>query len=325
MTSLSEQLSAVRQSQWESQLDVFHTLSSRALDSAEQLIALNLKLSRASVEQAAGTLKQLLEAGGPRDLAAFGTVAQDGWQHLFSYSRDLFGIASGARTRSLGSQPAPLALIPAGVPPVFEQMAIATDAAASINSEIAAAAADTGAALAEATVQTGTQEIAKAKEDVVAAFTAAQPAPASASAPAPESAPKRQPTEVTELDAEKAGATPSETPAAVPDSAPAQTSAKGESAVAASATPLGTIFDDAAATATASEEAAPQGKTTLVADAVQQLASRQTGAEHPAAATLPVATSAPVDIPHITPVDSTPPPAVAAAVEPKAPRASRKK
>ena len=38
MTSLSEQLSAVRKSQWEAQLDVFRALSKRALDSAEQLI-----------------------------------------------------------------------------------------------------------------------------------------------------------------------------------------------------------------------------------------------------------------------------------------------
>jgi hypothetical protein len=50
MTSFSEQLSAVRKSQWEAQLDVFRALSQRALDSAEQLIALNMKTSRASVE-----------------------------------------------------------------------------------------------------------------------------------------------------------------------------------------------------------------------------------------------------------------------------------
>ena len=110
MTSLSEQLSAVRKSQWEAQLDVFRALSKRALDSAEQLIALNMKTSRASVEQATGTFKQLLEVSNPRDLVAIGSTAQGQWQQFFSYGRELLGIATGTHERMWTTDPdSPLA------------------------------------------------------------------------------------------------------------------------------------------------------------------------------------------------------------------------
>jgi hypothetical protein len=184
MTSLSEHLSAVRQSQWEAQLDVFRTLTTRALDSAEQLIALNLKTSRASVEQATGTMQQLMHVTDPRDLLAIGSQAQGQWQHLFSYSRELLGIATGARqftwtaAASLPLIPAPTANIPTSVPLILEQAAIATAQSTTVSSEIAAAAADTGAALAEATLSIGKD-----------AAQAAEAAPAQAGAAAPEMPP----------------------------------------------------------------------------------------------------------------------------------------
>src|SRR4051812_7487137 len=97
MTSISEQFSAVRQSQWETQLDMFRQLSNRALDNTEQLIALNMRASRASIEQASGTVKQLLEVSNPGDLVAVGTAAQGQWHQLFAYGRELLGIATGLR------------------------------------------------------------------------------------------------------------------------------------------------------------------------------------------------------------------------------------
>lgn len=171
MTSLTEQLSAVRKSQWEAQLDVFRALSKRALDGAEQLIALNLKTSRASVEQAAGTFKQLLEASNPRDLLAISSTAQGQWQQFFSYGRELLGIAAGTHERTWSTQPAPLQLVPAAtanvptsVPQLMEQAAIATADATTVNSEIAQAAVDTGAALAEAALDAGKQAVARATD-----------------------------------------------------------------------------------------------------------------------------------------------------------------
>ncbi|ALK98708.1 hypothetical protein AB595_22460 [Massilia sp. WF1] len=160
MTPFSDQLSAVRQAQLEAQLDMFRNLSSRALDSASQLVALNMRTSRATMEQAAGTVKHLLEARDPRDLFAVGSAAQGQWQTLFSYGRELFGLAIGARAlptpMPLLAAPAPTANVPTTYTQVIEQASIAADAAATITSEIAAAAVDIGAAQAEAAIDAGT-------------------------------------------------------------------------------------------------------------------------------------------------------------------------
>jgi hypothetical protein len=192
MTSLSEQLSAVRKSQWEAQLDVFRALSKRALDSAEQLIALNMKTSRASVEQATGTFKQLLEANNPRDLFTIGTTAQGQWQQFFSYGRELLGIAAGNHERGWTAPASPLQLVPAAtaniptsVPQILEQAAIATADATTVNSEIAHAAVDTGAALAEAALDAGKQAVAKPAEPVTTTVTEAVAAEPAAPAPDP--------------------------------------------------------------------------------------------------------------------------------------------
>jgi phasin family protein len=181
MTTLSEQLSSVRKSQWEAQLDVFRALSKRALDSAEQLIALNMKTSRASVEQATGTFKQLLEVNNPRDLLALGSSAQDQWQQFFSYGRELLSIATGTHQRTWTTLPAALQLMQAGtanvptsVPLLMEQAAIAAADATTVGSEIARAAVDTGGALAEAALDAGQQAVARTEEPAPA------PAPAEA-------------------------------------------------------------------------------------------------------------------------------------------------
>jgi hypothetical protein len=116
MTPFSDQLSAVRQAQFEAQLDFFRSFTTRALDSAGQLAALNVRASRASVEQAAGAFRQLLEVRDPRDLFSLGSAAQGQWQALFSYGRELAGLAAGVRTLPasipLLASPAPTANVP---------------------------------------------------------------------------------------------------------------------------------------------------------------------------------------------------------------------
>jgi hypothetical protein len=268
MTSFSEQLSAVRKSQWEAQLDVFRALSQRALDSAEQLIALNMKTSRASVEQATGTFKQLLEITNPRDLIAIGSSAQGQWQQFFSYGRELLGIAAGTHERTWTTQPTPLQLVPAtaniptSVPQFLEQAAIATAEATTVNSEIARAAADTGSALAEAALDAGKQVIA-----------AVEPAPAAPQAEAQ-----------TELKApEPITTTVTEAVAAEPE-APA-------------ADPVDTaIADDV-----------PPAKTKPLAKALNKVAPKPATAEHPIASTLPLEAGPHVELPIVTPTESTPP------------------
>lgn len=157
--------------QFEAQLDMFRTLSTRALDSAGQLAALNVRTSRASLEQAADTLKHLLDARAPRDLFALGSAAQGQWHTLFSYGRELFGLAAGVRTlpaqlpmpapMQLLAAPAPTANVPTTYTQIVEQASIAADAATTITGEITAAAVDTGAALAEAAIDASTRSVTR--------------------------------------------------------------------------------------------------------------------------------------------------------------------
>lgn len=267
MTSFSEQLSAVRKSQWEAQLDVFRALSQRAIDSAEQLIALNMKTSRASVEQATGTFKQLLEITNPRDFLAIGTTAQGQWQQFFSYGRELLGIAAGTHERSWSTQqplqlvPAATANIPTSVPQFMEQAAIATADAATVNSEIVSAAVDTGCALAEAVLDAGAQAISRDEE-----------------AAAPQAEPQtepRAPEPITTTVTEAVSAEP-EAPAADP-------------------------------VETAIADEVPPARAKPLAKALNKVAPKPAAAEHPIASTVPLEAGPHVELPIVTPTESTPP------------------
>lgn len=263
MTSFSEQLSAVRKSQWEAQLDVFRALSQRALDSAEQLIALNMKTSRASVEQATGTFKQLLEITNPRDFLAIGTTAQGQWQQFFSYGRELLGIAAGTHERGWSTQqplqlvPAPTANIPTSVSQFMEQAAIATADAATVNSEIVSAAVDTGCAMAEAALDAGAQAISRAEE-----------------AAPPQAEPQA---------AEPLTTTVTEAVSAQPE-APA-------------ADPVETAIADEV----------PPARAKPLAKALNKVAPKPAAAEHPVASTVPLEAGPHVELPIVTPTESTPP------------------
>ncbi|MFS2213854.1 phasin family protein [Telluria sp. Tellsp104] len=267
MTSFSEQLSAVRKSQWEAQLDVFRALSQRALDSAEQLIALNMKTSRASVEQATGTFKQLLEITNPRDFLAIGTTAQGQWQQFFSYGRELLGIAAGTHERGWSTQqplqlvPAPTANIPTSVSQFMEQAAIATADAATVNSEIVSAAVDTGCAMAEAALDAGTQAISRAEETA-----------------APQAEPQTEPQA-----AEPLTTTVTEAVSAQPE-APA-------------ADPVETAIADEV----------PSARAKPLAKALNKVAPKPAAAEHPVASTVPLEAGPHVELPIVTPTESTPP------------------
>lgn len=133
MTSLSEQLSAVRKSQVEAQLDLMSALTSQAFRSASQVIALNFDTSRASVERSATALRQLLSLSDPRDLFALNTHTQEQVQQMLAYGRDLFNIASGARLdlqRQLQAQTA--------AQPVTEPAEVAAPAEAAVPAQAVA-------------------------------------------------------------------------------------------------------------------------------------------------------------------------------------------
>jgi len=277
MTQFSDQLSAVRQAQFEAQLDIFRTLTTRALDSAGQLAALNMRASRASLEQATGTFRHLLDAREPRDLFALGSAAQGQWHALFSYGRELFGFAAGLRTlpapvtMPLLATPAPTANVPTSYTQIVEQASIAADAATTITGEITAAAVDTGAALAEAAIDAGSHGVAQPEAAAVAEAVVA--------------------------------------PVAEAEAAPAQ----DEAQLAA--------FEAAIETAIADD--VPPAAPTALAKALNEVAPKPAGAEHPLASTVPLQAESQVELPPVTPpvtLQVTPP--VGA---PKASRASRKK
>lgn len=313
MTSLTERLSAVRQSQWETQLDVFRTLSNRAIDNAEQLFALNMKTSRATVEGVAGTFQQLLRVNDPRDLLAIGSQAQGQWQNMFAYSRELLGIAMGARQRNWSTiavpntapaaLPAPAQLLAAPVARIAEQAAIAVADATTITSEMTAAATDIGAATAEATI-TASQPIAAAADKAIE--------------DAPDSAP-------TELEEEKAGEAPSEVPPAVKES---DDSAEAPQAAAASPTP--TIDEETSANVdalvdTLIAEETPPAKAKPLAEALNQIAPKPASVEHPIASTVPLEANGHVELPVVTPPEGAPPAQTTQGPQTERRRSSRKK
>ena len=237
MTQLTEQLSAVRNTQLEAQLDVFRSLATRALDSAGQLLALNLKTSRQSVEQAAGTFRHLLDARDPRDLLAVGSEVQGQWQNLLSYGREAFGIATGVPALNwIGAKPSPL-------PPDWLP---------------------------------------------------------TAQIPAPAQAPTQAPAPALEIPA---------------------TYAEGleQAAVVTSADAI-----DAAVEAAIADEM-PDAAAKPVAKVLQELAPLPASAEHPIAAPVYLDASAEVELPHVDPVDHTPPLHVTSGPATKATRGTRKK
>jgi hypothetical protein len=306
MTSLPERLLVVRP-QWEAQLDAFSTLTARALDSTEQLLALNMKTSRASIEQATGTLQQMLHATHPRDLLAIGTQAQGQWQQVFSYSRELMGIAMGARQRSWGTLPvheAP-ALLPAPVLQVLtqtvEQSGIAVADATTVTGEIVTAAAESNAALAEDTLGVGDQSEGGDGADTGLA-PAGQIEPAAASVDVADETPAEMPAETsvetpTELDAEKTGAAPSEVPGAASDTAQSASAVLDEETSA----NLDALVDIVIA------DDVPPGKTKPLVEALNQVVPKPASAEHPIISTVPLEAGAHVELPLVTPAQATPP------------------
>lgn len=102
MFPLPEQLSSAAKSQWETQLQLFSTLSQQAFDGAEKIIALNLDASKAAIARTADTAQHLLAAHDAREFLSYSTSqAQPGIESVLAYSRQLFGIASSTQAQLL--------------------------------------------------------------------------------------------------------------------------------------------------------------------------------------------------------------------------------
>lgn len=97
MSSITEQFSAATKSQLEAQFQIFNTLASTAVDSAEKIIALNINTTKASVEQSSAAAKQLLSIKDPKELFSLGTQQPGSFDAFLAYGRALYSIASTAQ------------------------------------------------------------------------------------------------------------------------------------------------------------------------------------------------------------------------------------
>jgi phasin family protein len=96
MFSFTEQFSvatANAKSQLEQQLNAVNTFASTAFDGVQQVIALNLHTTQASVEKTSAAARQLLEKD-PREFFSVSAVQAPNFDSLLAYSRELYSIAS---------------------------------------------------------------------------------------------------------------------------------------------------------------------------------------------------------------------------------------
>lgn len=95
MSSIVEQFSAVTKSQLEAQLNLLNSFASKAVESAQKVLALNISTGKESVEKSSAAARRLLEAKDPQEFFSIGKPPS--FDNLLAYSRELFSIASAAQ------------------------------------------------------------------------------------------------------------------------------------------------------------------------------------------------------------------------------------
>ena len=103
MSSIAEQFSAATKSQLEAQFQIFSTLASTAVGSAEKVIALNLSTTKASVEKSSAAAKKLLTATDPKEFFSLSSAQPPSFDGLLAYGRELYSIASSAQDELIKS------------------------------------------------------------------------------------------------------------------------------------------------------------------------------------------------------------------------------
>lgn len=178
MSSITEQFSAATKSQLEAQFQIFNTLASTAIDSAEKVVALNINTTKASVEQSSAAAKQLLSIKDPKELFSLGTQQPGSFDALLAYGRALYSIASTAQSELVKSAQST-------IQQVSELAATKTTAASATSTAAAATVKATPPVLAAAV----SAAVTAANEPVVgeaAPVAKAPPKPKPVAAPIPE-------------------------------------------------------------------------------------------------------------------------------------------
>lgn len=200
MNSLRDQFSAVRKAQFEAQFDFFQSMTTQALESAGRVATLNMAISRDAVQRSLGTTYALMNSRDPRDVLALGGQAEEQLRTLFSYGRELLGIASGMRPFVPPPQMLPLAQAGERMLEQVKEQAVETvDMAGRGVAEAATQATSTAEAAMEALPVTEAPHpvaaFAPVTEPVVVAEPAAAPEPETPLAMA-EPVPAAEPTDI---------------------------------------------------------------------------------------------------------------------------------
>lgn len=95
MFSLPEEFSAATKSHFEAQLAMITALTSKAFESVEKIVDLNMNAVKASLEESTLAARQLMAIKDPQELVALSTAqAQPTAEKAMAYSRHLASIAS---------------------------------------------------------------------------------------------------------------------------------------------------------------------------------------------------------------------------------------
>jgi len=93
MIATPTQIAAIQKSQ----LDALYALSHAAFDATEKLVDLNLAAVKAAMDESAATAQSLLGVKDAQELMAIGsTAARPAFDKFVGYSRNVYGIVSGA-------------------------------------------------------------------------------------------------------------------------------------------------------------------------------------------------------------------------------------
>lgn len=204
MFSIPEQFSAATKSQIEAQLNIINNLASKAVESAEKVIALNISTTKASVEKSSSAARQLLEAKDPREFFTVSTGQSNYLDNLLAYSRQLFNIATSAQAELIQSAkeqikdvPQALSLVAPVQPVAVPKAAVKVEPEAKVEVKVEAPKVEVPAEpVAAVEVQAKPAVVAEAPEPVKAevaaeaapAVTEAKPAVKAVASPTPPAA-----------------------------------------------------------------------------------------------------------------------------------------
>ncbi|MCD6026231.1 MAG: phasin family domain protein [Solimicrobium sp.] len=99
MFTIPEQFSTATKANLDAQLAIFAAFTSKAIESVEKVIELNLTVAKTSIEESSAAVKQLISAKDVQEFVSFTTAqAQPNTEKALAYARHLATITSSAQT-----------------------------------------------------------------------------------------------------------------------------------------------------------------------------------------------------------------------------------